>query len=96
MKRELNEQEKKFINKRLISLEFELEGIEKIDIAKKQLAIDTANIAVDRQLDVLKKEVKQLTNEAEIIRATIKILHEQLEIGVDIIEPEKEDKKKDE
>lgn len=85
-KRQLNEYEKKTSIKNLITLEEELEYTEKIDIAKKQHAIDTAEIIVKKQLRDLNSDLKVLNNEADILRNTIIILKDQVENGVEIKE----------
>lgn len=90
MKRELTETEIGFINKRLGPLNDELAGIEQVDIAKTQLAIDTADIELKRQLNVLKHKVKSFQAEADTIRGTIDVLHDQIENGVEVKEEEKE------
>ncbi len=90
MKRELTQDEKNRISKNLIIIKDDLEGLERIDIAKKELAIDTAEIEVRRQMKALTQELKKLKNEAEVMKNTIAILEDQLENGVEIIEPAKE------
>lgn len=83
MKRPLNETELKISKKNLELIKDELEGLEKIDIARKQLALDTAEIEFNRQIKQLEKDLKGLKNEANVMKETVKILEDQIQNGVE-------------
>jgi hypothetical protein len=88
MKRELREDERKFTEKNLKNLNQELEYLEKVELARKILAIDTAQIVVKKQVADLEVEKKVLTRKIEelksIINSTQKILDEGVEVQQNI------------
>lgn len=82
-KRQLNDFELKISKKNLERLSEDLEGIEKIDIAQKKLAIETAEISMNRQVKKLKQEVRALEMTSNTIKETIKVVEDQVENGVE-------------
>ena len=82
--RHLTEQEKKLITKNLKIMEDELEYKEKVTLARKQFAIDVAELEFRKQVKELEKGVKVLKVEVEEYKYSITELKRQLEEGVKI------------
>lgn len=82
--RSLTEQERKLITKNLKILEEELEYKEKVTLARKQFAVDVAELEFKKQMKDIEKEIKVLKTEVEEYSYSITELNRQLEEGVKI------------
>ena len=90
VKRELNEKEKNVTQKNMYAQEVELEYVEKVEIPRKQMAIDTVDIVVKKQMADLEAEKRILVHKAEQLKMILEISKKQLEEGVEIKEPVEE------
>ena len=87
--RQLDENEKKMINRSLKVLEIESEYLEKVEIPKKKFLIDNAEIVKQHQVAEAENEVRILTSKLDEIISTTKELHRQLREGVEVIQNKK-------
>lgn len=92
-KRQLNDDEKRFAIKNLKIMKEELEYLEKVDLPKIQLVLDTAELVVKKQLQEKEIEKKKIAANIEELTNAIKILKKQLREGVDVIKKTKGGKK---
>ena len=88
-KRQLEENEKKMINKSIKILEIESEYLEKVEIPKKKFLIENAEIVMQHQVAEAENEVRILTAKLDEIISTLKELHRQLREGVEVIQNKK-------
>ena len=81
VKRELNEQEKNATQKNIYLQEVELKYVEKVELPRKQMAIDTVDIVVKKQVADLEIEKKVLVHKAEQLKIILEIYKKQIEEG---------------
>lgn len=84
-KRQLNNDEKRFAIKNLKIMKEELEYLERVELLKIQLILDTAELVVKKQLKEKELEKKKLVANIEELTNAIKILKTQLREGVEVI-----------
>ena len=86
MKRELNAEERKFTEENLKNTQAECDYLEKVELARKQLAIDTAEIVIAHQVAELEAEKNVLLSKINTLKLMIenstKMLNEGVEISV--------------
>lgn len=80
--RELNDVEKKLINKNLIRIKEDLEYKEIVQLAKLQYILDTAEVSVKKQIKDTEKEKRVVTSEIDEHKKLIETLEIQLTKGV--------------
>jgi len=91
-KRQLTEDEKRLIGKNLEILRDELEYLEKVELPRVKLTLDTADIVVKRQIQETERQKRRIEAEIEERKNSIAILEKQLVEGVEVKE-KTEDKK---
>ena len=90
-KRRLDETESKFANQNLTIMVEEIEYREKVELAKIQFVLDTAELSVKRQLKETEMKKKQIEKDVEELKRNVRILRNQIRNGVTIKKKQKED-----
>lgn len=85
-KRQLNEQEKKFVNKSIERLQVELEYKENVELKRKEFNLEVAPLEYAKQVKDLEAELRALTSEVTELKNALTELSRQLEEGVDVRE----------
>ncbi|MCK5625144.1 hypothetical protein KAI04_04860 [Candidatus Pacearchaeota archaeon] len=85
-KRKLNNYEKQMTEKNLIIHKEDIEYLEEVLLPQKQLAIDTAQIVVNRQIRELKTEVSMFNKKLSELKSIVEVGENQILHGVDIKE----------
>ena len=83
MKRKLTELETKFASNNLVTLKDELEYLKKVEIPRIQLILDTAEIAVKKQIREKEQELKVGNTNLEELENAVKVLEDQIQNGVE-------------